>query len=294
MNTKSFILIGPGAVGLSISSLLMDNDYRCTAVVARTTDGEDQINSWLGQDIPVELWEEWVPEPSEFVLVATPDDTLEELGVQLAQKYHDVSSSGTTFIHFSGIQSSEEFLPLRRLGYAAASLHPLQSVPSVERGRKGLIGCSWAFEGDSKSLCSAIVDKLDGTLTELTAEDKVPYHLAAVFASNLLIALEAMAVDIAGATKMSEEEFFRMFAPLIRQSLDNIIEQSPGKAITGPIKRADTSTIQKHLDWLKKADQKYRTVYSELSHYLMEVLLAEDTITLQDVDDLAQILDDSA
>lgn len=294
MDEKTFILIGPGTIGLSIGSLLVENRYRCAEVVARTDDGEEEIKSWLGQDISIRIWDDWDPVPSDFVLVATPDDTLEEMGVKLAQKYQNINATDTTFLHFSGIQSSEEFLPLKKMGYMTSSLHPLQSVPSVKSGRKGLIGCSWAFEGDNKPLCAEIVEILQGSLTELTAEAKVPYHLAAVFASNLLIALEAMAVDIAGETDIPQEKFFEMFAPLIQRSLDNIIEQSPGKAITGPIKRADTSTIKKHLEWLKKADQKYLTVYSELSHYLMEVLLAEDTITLQDVDDLTRILDDSA
>ncbi|MCF7802731.1 MAG: DUF2520 domain-containing protein [Candidatus Marinimicrobia bacterium] len=294
MDTNSFILIGPGNIGLSITSLLMERDYYCDGVISRTPDGEEEIRQQLGEQVSIHIWEDWEPVPSDFILVATPDDTLEEIGVQLAQKYLDAEQADSTFIHFSGIQSSEVFQPLREHGYRAASFHPLQSVPTVKSGRKGLLGCAWAFEGDSKELCQRLVDTLHGSMTELTAENKVPYHLAAVFASNMLVALEAMAVDIAGEAGISQDKFLQMFAPLIRRSLDNVLEQSPEQAITGPLKRADSSTIDKHLAWLNDRDQKYRTVYSELSHYLMEVLLAEDTITLQDVDELTQILDDSA
>ena len=291
---KTFILIGPGNVGLSVASLLKARGYHCLEVVSRTSDGWDEVKSWIGDDINIHLWEEWTPIGSDLVLVATPDDTLTEIGAQLVQKYHDTQSRAATFIHFSGIQSSEEFASLQHLGFQAASLHPLQSVPSVESGLTGLLGCSWAFEGDSHVQCANIVQTLDGEMIQLTAENKIPYHLAAVFASNLLTALEAMAIDIAEAAEIPEDKFLDLFAPLIRRSLENALKQSPAKAITGPLKRADTTTIKKHLAWLEQADHKYTTVYSELSHYLIEVLFAEDTLSLQEVDELTQLLDESA
>lgn len=291
MTDRTFTLIGPGNLGLTVASLLNDRGFTCTQVVSRTGDYEERITGWLGENMDIAIWEEWQPHPTEFVLVATPDDTLEDIGLKLAAKFHELDGSSISFFHFSGIQSSEEFHPLKDLGFAAASIHPLQTIPSVRIGRTALLGCNWAVEGDAESLGSEIVAALDGTVIELSAEHKVAYHLAAVFASNLLVALEGMAADIAGAADIPQERFLEIFAPLIRRSLNNILEQGPDHAITGPLKRADLSTIQKHLDWLKEADQKYYTVYTELSHYLMEILLAENTISLQEMDELTGILD---
>lgn len=292
MSERSFILIGPGNLGLTTASLLHERGFTCQEVISRTGDYTERIAGWLGEDMPVAIWEEWEPQPTEFVLVATPDDTLERLGVQLAAKYHELAGRKISFFHFSGIQSSEEFSPLKEHGFLVSSIHPLQTVPSVRIGRTALLGSNWAIEGDAEPLGEELIATLDGTVIELDAEHKVAYHLAAVFASNLLVALEGMAADIASSAGISQERFLEIFAPLIRHSMNNILEHGPDSAITGPLKRADTSTVQKHLNWMKEADQKYLTVYTELSHYLMEILLAENTISLQEMDELTKLLDE--
>jgi len=138
------------------------------------------------------------------------------------------------------------------------------------------------------------VRTLNGTCLKLTADKKVAYHLAAVFASNLLVALEAIAVDIAAEAGISREKFLEDFAPLIRQTLENLLEHGPSHVVTGPIRRADSSTIRKHLNWLQNADEKYNIIYRELSHYLTEVLLAEDNISLQDVETIIETLDETS
>jgi predicted short-subunit dehydrogenase-like oxidoreductase (DUF2520 family) len=291
---QQFALIGPGHIGLSLSSLLQNNGYTCTAVVSRTEDGEDEIREHLGNDVDIHFWDAVEPIDAEFILVAVPDDVIYDMGLQLASLYTNADVKDITFIHFSGIQDSGVLQPLRDIGHYSASLHPLQTVPSIAAGKQALTGCAWALEGDSEELCRQLVDALDGKLIRLTEEQKVPYHLAAVMASNLLVALQAMAIDIASEAGLTQDEFLDVFGPLIRQSLNNLLDNGPDSAISGPLKRADNSTIERHLDWLQNADEKYLTVYRELSHYLMEVLLAENVIGLQDVETLTKTLDDTA
>ena len=291
---QQFALIGPGHIGLSLSSLLQNTGYTCTAVVSRTEDGEDEIREHLGDDVEIYLWDSVEPIHADFILVAVPDDVIHDIGVQLASLYTNSDLKDITFIHFSGIQDSGVLQPLRDIGHRSASLHPLQTVPSIAAGKQALTGCAWALEGDSEELCRQIVDALDGKLIRLSEEQKVPYHLAAVMASNLLVALQAMAIDIASEAGLTQDEFLGVFGPLIRQSLNNLLDNGPGSAISGPLKRADNSTIERHLDWLQNADEKYLTVYRELSHYLMEVLLAENVIGLQEVETLTKTLDDTA
>ncbi len=294
MGKKEFILIGPGNVGLTVSSLLCEQNYICKQVVSRIAEREDEIRNWIGSEIPIIAWEDWNPVVADFVLVATPDDLIQEMGLLLAQKYQVLEGNPCTFIHFSGIQSSNEFQPLRDYGFGAASLHPLQTIPSVEIGRKTIRHCAWGTEGDSREILSELVRALNGVEVELTAEDKVEYHLAAVFASNLLVALTAIAVDIAAEAGINQEHFLDVFGPLIRQTVDNLLQHGPTSVVTGPVERADTSTIEKHLGWLNNADEKYLIIYRELSHYLAEVLLAGNNISLQDVETLTRALGETS
>jgi len=294
MNERAFVLIGPGNVGLTISSLLQERGFQCKQVVSRIAEGEEEIRRWMGSEVRIVPWEEWQPDRTEFVLVATPDDRIKEIGLQLVVKYQDMNTFPCTFIHFSGLQSSATFQPLRDIGFDAASLHPLQTIPSVEIGRRAILDCIWGVEGDAPELCATIIDALEGKQVPLSGENKVAYHLAAVFASNLLVALEAIAMDIAAEAGIAPNKFPEVFSPLIRQTMDNLLSRGPNNAVTGPVKRADSSTIQKHLDWLQTADERYLVIYRELSQYLTEVLLAENNISLQDVEKITQVLDETA
>lgn len=294
MNDRSFILVGPGNVGLTVASLLRERGFQCEQIVTRTPEGEEDIQRWMGSDVRIVPWEEWQPAGSAFVLVATPDDRIQEIGLQLAVKYQEREAGSPTFIHFSGLQTSAAFQPLRDQDFQAASLHPLQTIPSVEIGREAILHCVWGMEGDNPDLCKSIVESLEGQAVPLRSENKVAYHLAAVFASNLLVALEAIAMDIATEAGIAPEKFLDVFSPLIRQTMDNLLSQGPNKAVTGPVRRADSSTIQQHINWLQTSDDRYLVVYRELSQYLTEVLLAENTLSLQEVEKITQTLDETA
>jgi len=293
MIDKRFVLVGPGNVGLSLASLLTERGYRCEQVIATSVEQTPRIRKWLPEDVPVRTLDEWNTLDSSLVLVATPDDILEDLAVEIAQQLESFQGKEIHFVQFSGIQVSSEFHPLRDLGFHAASLHPLQTVPSVEIGRVSLLRCPWAFEGESRDICQQLVDDLDGRMIEIESEAKVPYHLAAVFASNLMIALEDMAVDIAQEAGISPEQFVDFFGPLIRQTINNFLEKRTAEVISGPVRRKDVRTIEKHIAWMENADEKYRKVYSELSHYLSELLFAEDVISIESLDALNQTFEET-
>lgn len=292
MNKTSFVLIGPGNLGLSLASLLSDRGYHCSRVIATSEEQEGKIYKWLPEPTPIQTLEHWRTLDVNLVLVATPDDELRTVAASLADKFAESASRKTLFVHFSGMQTSAIFQALIDLGYSAASLHPLQTLPSVEMGRKSLINCPWAFEGESREQCQSLVDDLDGRMIEISAEAKVPYHLAAVFASNLLIALEDMAVDIAQEAEITPEQFVDFFGPLIKQTIDNFLQKRTVEVISGPVRRNDVHTIQKHLAWMDTADEKYRKVYMELSHYLSELLFAEDVISIESLDALNQTFEE--
>jgi len=292
MNKTSFVLIGPGNLGLSISSLLSDRGYHCSRVIATSEEQESKVHKWLPAATPVQTLEHWQTLDADLVLVATPDDELRTLATSLAEKFAESTSRKTLFLHFSGIQTSAIFQPLIDLGFPAASLHPLQTLPSVEMGRRSLVNCPWAFEGESRELCQTLVTDLDGRMIEISAEAKVPYHLAAVFASNLLIALEDMAVDIAQEAGITPEQFVEFFGPLVKQTIDNFLQKRTVEVISGPVRRKDVHTIQKHLSWMDTADEKYRKVYLELSHYLSELLFAKDVISIESLDALNQTFEE--
>ena len=55
---------------------------------------------------------------------------------------------GALVVHFSGALSSEELESAARQGARAISLHPIQSLASVEQAVKNLPGSFFSMEGD--------------------------------------------------------------------------------------------------------------------------------------------------
>ena len=49
---------------------------------------------------------------------------------------------------------------------------------------------------------------------------------------------------------MAQSDAWKMLVPLMRGTLENMADQGPEKALTGPLVRGDVSTVQKHLQSL--------------------------------------------
>ena len=123
-------------------------------------------------------------------------------------------------------------------------MHPLQSLPSADVGRRRLAGSWCAVDGSPR------VEKIALTLGmrpfRLDAGDRVRYHAAACVASNHLVALLGQVERLAAHAGVP----FEAFLPLIRTSVENVDELGPAAALTGPVARGDHETIARHVDAL--------------------------------------------
>ena len=72
------------------------------------------------------------------------------------------------------------------------------------------------------------------------------YHAAAVIAANHLVALLGQAERVAASVGAPVEAFL----DLARGSLADVAELGPRGALTGPVRRGDIATIERHLDAL--------------------------------------------
>jgi predicted short-subunit dehydrogenase-like oxidoreductase (DUF2520 family) len=149
-------------------------------------------------------------------------------------------------MHLSGASTLHELDPvlLERTDVEVGSLHPLQSLPSADVGRRRLAGSWCAVDGSPR------VEKIALTLGmrpfRLAAGDRVRYHAAACVASNHLVALLGQVERLAAHAGVP----FEAFLPLIRTSVENVDELGPAAALTGPVARGDHETIARHVDAL--------------------------------------------
>jgi predicted short-subunit dehydrogenase-like oxidoreductase (DUF2520 family) len=163
------------------------------------------------------------------VLIATPDAAVAEV----AAAVEPVDS--TVILHMAGSLTLDALAPHPR----RASVHPLVSLPHPDPQR--LKGAYFAIAGDP--LARQIVNQLDGHPIEVDDANRVLYHAAAAIASNHLVALLCQVQRVAAAADVPLDAYL----DLVRQTVDNVAALGPARALTGPVKRGDWATVERHL-----------------------------------------------
>jgi len=262
---RAFALVGPGRAGTTIATALVARGLRCVAVAGRSPEAPSTVAAAARLGAPAVAVAEVGHVggnggdggiDTELVIIATPDAEIAGTAAALVPAV----APGTLVIHLSGACTLAELdkLAAARPDVLVGSLHPLQSLPSVELGVERLPGSWCAVDGP------AGVERLAVSLGmrpfRVTDDQRVAYHAAATIASNHLVALLGQASRIAAEAGVPPEALL----PLVRATLDNVETLGPEAALTGPVARGDADTVARHLDMLPADDQRaYRALAAE-------------------------------
>jgi len=107
-------------------------------------------------------------------------------------------------------------------------------------------------------LCSAQVKKVD-------SKTRLAIHLAAVFGCNFTNALFAVSYQLFQKALSIQE--IKLLHPILQQSFQKMLTMGPLNSQTGPAKRNDQVTMQKHLALLK-SDKRLTSVYKVASELI--------------------------
>jgi predicted short-subunit dehydrogenase-like oxidoreductase (DUF2520 family) len=185
-------------------------------------------------------------EPPSFgiVFLAVPDQAVEEVAAKLARLK---PSRRLSFVHVSGALGLGALDALR--DHPVGSFHPLQSFPAP-RDALAFQGITVAVDASSP----ALMRRLRSLARALGAEprhvgdgDRVPYHAAAVFASNYVDVLLGVGVQLLQAAGWSEKEATAGLLALTEGTLASVRKRGFVAALTGPVRRGDVNTVQRHL-----------------------------------------------
>jgi predicted short-subunit dehydrogenase-like oxidoreductase (DUF2520 family) len=194
---------------------------------------------------------------SELLLLAIPDNAIPPLARQIATHLGERSFR----FHASG------FLPGSVLGAdpRAFSLHPLASLPPVGTALASPPSLL-VFEGPEESLdvARAVAAAFGSPMSHIAPLAKPLYHAGAVLGSNHVAALLEVADRVLRSAGIGETESREAVASLARSAIDNWEGSPPSGRFTGPVARAEWSTIASHLDALA-AGSEIGEIYRRLS-----------------------------
>lgn len=171
--------------------------------------------------------------------------------------------TGKIICHFSGSLSSHVFSEIGQTGASGCSLHPMYAFGGKFTSYTQFHTAIFTVEGEQRAvqkMTALFGGRLSHRILPIRAEDKMKYHAAASMASNYMIALFELSLQLLNDCGFSEEDGRALLRPLVQVNVDNMLAGGTQEALTGPIERNDVSTVEKHLGQLGSAelDKTYR------------------------------------
>ena len=247
-----FSLVGPGRVGSSLALALVRQGAICdTLVVSRNAESELRE---FGNYFPSS---KIVQSPSslgrrfEVLFLTVTDDKIEDTSRELAENA-GLDWKGKTVFHVSGFVKVGVLNALKRRGAHVGAFHPVSPFAtkfSPERGE----GICYDFLGDPKALSTArrLAAVLSSRLILLKSErERQLLHLASVIVSNFTV-IGSRAAENMLASFVDRKDIDLLIHGLLSSTLSNLTESDGGKALTGPMARADADVISSHLESLE-------------------------------------------
>ena len=266
-------VVGAGAVGTALGLALSLAGVRVAAVVSRDAGRRARFRSLVPQaQALVDATE--LADDIDLVILTVPDDAVAAVAAPVAAR------PGRTVVHTSGVLGADVLAGSSQEGSVGA-FHPLVSFTAdVERSAAALAGATIAIEGDQETaaVLSALAVAIGGVPLRIPAGGKAAYHAAAVMASGGLVALLDTIAEIGRAAGMDESASLAVYGGLIDQTLANARAAGVAAALTGPITRGDTGTIEAHLEAIAASAPDALAMY--LAAAWRELRIAEERRTL--------------
>ncbi|WP_310993246.1 Rossmann-like and DUF2520 domain-containing protein [Aequorivita marina] len=187
---------------------------------------------------------------ADVYIIGIPDDAISNFSERLA--FND-----RLVVHTSGGVSIDALSNKNRRGV----FYPLQSFSKQrEVDFTAIPICLEAENKADLNLLQKLATQISKHVTEISSEERAKLHLAAVFVNNFTNYLYRMGSEILKEDDLS----FNLLKPLIAETALKIETLSPKEAQTGPAKRKDIKTIEKHLGLLNNPKHvKFYTMFTE-------------------------------
>ncbi len=248
---KSITLIGAGNVGVNLGKALKKAGFYFNAVYSRQLEKAKALATELDADAVNNLDN---INQSDIVVLAVPDTAIMWLGEKLNHKHNFI-------VHVSGSTPLEA---IKDYALYTGVLYPLQTFSVFrEVDFAGIPVCIEGSDQRATQILQQMATAISGDVRQVNSRQRLSIHLAAVFASNFVNYLNIEAADILKKAGVSRDILF----PLMRETLDKMLEYPPKNTQTGPAIRKDHGTMTKHIEALNMHPDKQK-IYRILSEQI--------------------------
>lgn len=258
---KRLAIIGPGKVGRTLARRFNDTGaFEIGALVARRQETATDAAAFIGAGQV-----NGDPADADIILVPVPDPELESALARLA--LCDLKPD-TIIAHTSGARGLEAFSSLAGLPVRCVCAHPVKAFADPERSVATFAGTMVTMDGEASAqteLAAAFQAIGAQTLALPEGIDRTLYHAAIVFMANHLPTLIQAGLETFAHAGISRADGLAITGPILRDTLEAVLERGPAAALTGPVARGDAKTVSRHLEKLAAADADLAALYAALA-----------------------------
>ena len=246
-------LIGAGNVGAHLGKRFKKKKITVEQVYSRTLAPAKALGKKIGAAYTNDLSE--ITATADIYIVAVKDDVIGHVGEALAKNN---GFKEKLVVHTSGAVASTVLRPYFD-NYGV--FYPLQTFSKNKKiSFKNIPICVDAHKDASKELLLNLGRKISNQTQIITDDERAILHVAAVFVNNFSNHLFHIAATICEKEQLD----FKLLQPLLQETVRKINNQAPIDMQTGPARRGDTATIQKHLKYLQQFPE-YTDLYAVLT-----------------------------
>ena len=261
--------IGAGKVGFSLGKYMTERNICVSGYYSRNLKSAEEAAKFTNTRFFDDLKE--IVSESDALFLTVPDGAVKDVWNLLKQ----YSLKDKSVCHCSGAMSSSVFTGIEKAEAFGCSIHPLLAVYDKLHAYQNLSKAYFTIEySDERSKEAAyrfktMLESMGNEVRFISAEQKVLYHCAAVFASNLVTGLFSCAANILKDCGFDEKACEEALFPLFLNNCENVVKTGASAALTGPVERGDAETVKKHLEALGGGD--LSLIYRLLSRKLAEI-----------------------
>ncbi len=273
---------GAGRVGCSLGKYLKESGLSLAGYYDSSLEAAESAASFTASKCFGQLKD--LAAESDLLFLTTPDGVILSVWDEL-RRY---PLNGKIICHCSGALPSASLVGIEETGASCCSFHPMLPFSHRFSSYQQLTHAFFTIEGQDPAVAavSGLFTALGNTVCKISGTCKPKYHAAASILSNQVTAVLDTGYRLLQDCGFTREEAVFASKELVRQNIENILQNDCIQALTGPIERNDIETVQKHLDCLCAQD---RHMYQVLG--LKLVRIAEQKNPEKDYGKLEKLLE---
>ncbi len=260
--------IGAGRVGFTLGRYFFEKNLNISGYFSKTYEHACEAAKFTHSKSYKTIKE--LVSDSQVIFITVPDSCIYDVYLKLK----DYELKDKILCHCSGVMSAEVFSQIEHTGAYGYSVHPIFAIHDKENSYREISKAFFTIEGNNEKMpiITEIFQALGNPVQIIHAENKFKYHASLVTASNLVIGLYHIALQLLEECGFSDLTANEVLKPLFLNNAESICKNGCVHSLTGPVDRNDITTVNKHLSSLNESDDKSAIdIYTLLSKELIKI-----------------------